>query len=299
MTITELNTTLTEAYSEENLNKITLTLLNLYKEQQFATLKKISELIEDFVQIEITNDGKGFSKLIMLYHPDRGNIHRNAIANLTSKGDYDGLLEFSHILKLLRIDEIAELIDSYEDIDYSPVYTWDWESKAESFNVVSDEPVRENRRKKPQQQKYYSFYDAFKIRTYGHIKKEIPFYYFEDLDEIELAESSINSLEGIEFCKHVIIADLSGNNISELTELWSLSLIEELNLSDNQIGNIDPLSNLINLRELDLSNNQISDISPLYELPKLEMVDLTGNPVQRSQVEELIELGVNVQFDKK
>lgn len=295
MTITELSEKLLDAYSDLNLNKITLTLLNLYKEQQYGSLNKISELIADFVTIEIDENGKGFSKLIMLYHPDRGDSHRKTIAELTAKGDYDGLLEYSHILKLLRVDEIAELIDSYEDIDYSLVYSWDWETKAESYTVITDEPVQERRQKKPQKQRSYSFYDAFRIRIYGNTKTQIPFYYFDDVDEIELSESGIDSLAGIEMCKHAVVVDLSGNQITDLSELWGLALIEELNLSGNQIGLIDTLSNLSNLRQLDLSGNKITDISPLFELGKLEVVNLSGNPLNGSQIEELKELGVEVE----
>jgi Leucine-rich repeat (LRR) protein len=296
MTITELSEKLLDAYSDLNLNKITLTLLTLYKEQQYSSLNKIAELIGDFVTIEIDENGKGFSKLIMKYHPDRGDSHRKTIADLTAKGDYDGLLEQSHILKLLRVDEIAELIDSYEDIDYSPVYSWDWETKAESYTVINEEPARERRQKKPQKQRSYSFYDAFRIRIYGNTKTQIPFYYFDDVDEIELSESGIDSLAGIEMCKHAVVVDLSGNQISDLSELWGLGLIEELNLSGNQIGLIDALSNLSNLRQLDLSGNKISDISPLFELGKLEAVNLSGNPINSSQIEELKELGIEVEL---
>lgn len=296
ITITELSEKLTEAYSDLNLNKITLTLLTFYKEQQYSSLNKIAELIADFTRIEIDENGKGFSKLMMLYHPDKGDLHRKTIADLTAKGDYDGLLEHSHILKLLRVDEIAELIDSYEDIDYSPIYTWDWESKAESFSVFTDEPVREHRKRKSQKQRTYSFYDAFRMRIYGNTKTEIPFYYFDDVDEIELSESAIDSLSGIEMCKHAVVVDLSCNQISDLSELWGLSLIEELNLSENRIELIDTLSNLPNLKQLDLSGNKITDISPLFELAKLESVILSDNPVNGSQVDELRELGVEVEL---
>jgi hypothetical protein len=69
MTIEELKAKLVEAYTDQNLNKITLTLLNLYKEKQFAARNKIAEIIGDFVTIEIAEDGKGFSKLMMLTIP--------------------------------------------------------------------------------------------------------------------------------------------------------------------------------------------------------------------------------------
>jgi hypothetical protein len=295
MTIEELSIKLMEAYSDKSLNNITLTLLSLYKDEQYGSLNKIAEMICDFVAIEISPDGKGFSKLMMLYHPDRGDFHRNTIAKLTYEGNYDALLEYSHILKLIRVDEIAKLIDSYEDIDYSPIYSWDWESKAESFNIVTDKTTKKSRREKPHRQMLYSFYDAFKIRIYGNTKTEIPFYYFDDIDELELSGSSIDNLDGIQFCTHAVVVDLSENQISDLTELWGLSLIEDLNLSGNQIEMIDTLSNLTNLRQLDLSYNRITEISPLFELGKLGSVNLSGNPVNGAQVEELRELGVEVE----
>ena len=287
---------LLDAYSDENLHKIALTLLDLYKEQEFSMLNKVAEMIGEYITIEITPTGKGFSKLMMLYHPDKGDFHRNTIIELALKGDYDELLNYSHILKLIRIDEIAGLLDAYEDIDYSPVYEWDWENKTESFNIITDEKPREKER--PQKQKFYSFYDAFKIRIYGHTKKEIPYYYFEDLEEIEMTESSLNSLDGIEFCKHALVINLSGNQICDLSDLWNLPDIKELNLADNKIQLIDELSNLVNLRELDISNNRISDLSPLYQLTKLETITLTGNPVPPRQIKELEDLGITIYNDK-
>ena len=106
MDIKELQQMLLEAYSTSNLNKISLTLLNLYKTQQYQVLQKISELISDFVTVTIKDDGKGFSKLIMLYHPDRAGYHKGEINRLAVENNFDRLLEYSHILKLERIGEI-------------------------------------------------------------------------------------------------------------------------------------------------------------------------------------------------
>ena len=97
MTIEELQKKLQEAYILKNLNNISLTLINLYKNQQYSILQKIAAIINDFIDIEITADGKGFSKLIMLYHPDRANYYLNEIKKLTEQNNFDGLLEYSHI----------------------------------------------------------------------------------------------------------------------------------------------------------------------------------------------------------
>ena len=136
MTIAELNKELLEAYTVDNLNKISLTLINLFKSKQYSILQKIAEMLSDFVDIEITNDGKGFSRFMMLYHPDRASFHINEINKLTERNNFSDLLNYSHILKLERIEEIASSLNSYEDIDYAPVYDWDFET--EGFSVVYD-----------------------------------------------------------------------------------------------------------------------------------------------------------------
>jgi hypothetical protein len=291
MTIKELQNQLHQAYTAQNLNKLSLRLINLYKSQQYSILRKIAEIIEDFIVIEIQDDGKGFNKFMMLYHPDRAGYHLNEIDRLAKENNFDALLEYSHILKLERIDEIADSIDSFEDIDYQPVYEWDF-SEAGFRTFTDDEKPKEKEKKN----KKCNFYDAIKIREYGHTEIEYPSYYLEDYDEFELSSSYINDLDGVQFCIHARIIDISNNLISDLSYLAELPNIEELNLSDNRIGYIDPLTHLKKLKSVDLSNNGIDDLSPLYHLENLEYVNISGNNVNKSQINELIDLGVTVDY---
>jgi len=291
MTISELSVNLSEAYRLENLNKISVTLINLYKNQQYSVLQKIAELINDFTAIEISPEGKGFNKLIMLYHPDKLTYYQNEIKRRVEKSDFDALLELSHILKLARVEEIATALNSFEDIDYSPLY--DWEMETEGFTIIDDS---RKAKKTKIQRSDYDFYDAIKMRQYGSTDVEFPSWYLEDIDEFELASSDITNLDGIEFCIHAKTMDLSDNRITDISPLFGLSQLEELNLSDNQIQNIDTLSNLTNLKTVNLSNNQIEDISPLFELEFLTYVDLTGNEVDAEQLKQLKESGVEVDY---
>jgi hypothetical protein len=291
MTIKELQQKLQEAYTQRNLNNISLTLINLYKNQQYSILQKIAEIISDSIDIEISADGKGFSKLIKLYHPDGFHYHINEINKLAEQNNYDGLLSHSHILKLGRIEEIANSLNSYEDIDYSPVY--DWDINTEGFSIINDSATLKESKTNPTE---YDFYDAVKIRQYGHTDVEFPSYYLEDIDEFELSSSNINDLDGVQFCIHAKTIDLSDNKISDLTPLIGLAHLEELNISYNRIGNIDALSNLVNLKRVYLSNNCFEDISPLFELDKLEYADLSGNKIGMEQINELIGLGVLVDY---
>jgi len=291
MKIKELQQKLQKAYSVKNLNNISLTLINLYKTRQYSILKKIAEIIRDYEIIEIMDDGKGFSKLMMLYHPDRAGFHINEIKKYAEQNDFDGMLKYSHILKLEHIEEIAVSLDNYEDIDYAPVYEWD--VNADGFSIINDRVRKKNVITK---KRGYTFYEAVKMREYGDIDIEFPPYYLEDFEEFELSSSEINDLDGVQFCIHAKNIDLSDNMISDITPLTGLICIEELNLSDNQIGYIDVLSNLVNLKSVQLSNNYFDDISPLFELDKLEYADLTGNKVIIEEINKLIESGVTVDY---
>lgn len=290
----DLHNRLCEAYSAHNLNKITVTLIRLYKDQQFGTLRQIVEMINESVDIDIDPEAKYFSRLMMLYHPDRGDFHRNEIKRLADNKDHDGLLGYAHILLLGKIDEIAASLANFEDIDYSPVYEWD--INFDGFTVINDKDpdFREKTHNKHSPKKNYTFYDAVKIRQFGNTSIGFPVHYLEDIEEFELSQSGINDLDGVQYCIHAITMDLSGNEINDLSFLWGLIFLEELNIADNRLEDIDSLANLRNLRILNLSNNSVRDISPLLNLTRLEFVDLSGLKVSNSQLSALEELGITI-----
>ncbi|WP_224996228.1 leucine-rich repeat domain-containing protein [Cesiribacter sp. SM1] len=291
MTIGSLQQQLQEAYSIKNLNSISLTLIKLYKHKQFSALQHIANTISEFVDIRITAEGKGFSRLIMLYHPDRANYYSTEISKLAEQNNFSALLKHSHILKLERIEEIAHSLNGHEDIDYSPVYEWD--STTVGYSIIDDSQRVKRAKSKP---KHYNFYDAIKLREYGHTNIEFPSYYLEDIDDFELSSSRIDNLDGVQFCLHAKKIDLSDNQITDLSLLEGLTYVEELNLSDNQVSIIDALASLQNLRMAFLANNQIEDISPLMDLENLSYVDLSGNSVSQDQISKLEALGVTVDY---
>jgi hypothetical protein len=294
MKIKELCNELLEAYSNQNLTRISVTLINLYRNKQFGTLGKITEMISETVSIDIDPEARFFPKLMMLYHPDRGNYHRQEIGRLAAENNKGGLDSYTHIFALSRIEEISSLIASYEDIDYSPVYEWDIHS--EGFIIINDEGKsrQEKNYSKHKRHSGTSFYCAVKLRMYGSSRIELPPHYLEDIDEFELSQSGIDDLDGVQYCTHAVIMDLSYNQIEDISLLWGLAMLEEINLSDNRIADIDTLSNLKNIRTLYLAGNLIRDISPLLFMEKLEYLDISGIKVPADQVKKLTELGVTV-----
>lgn len=283
MKIKELYNDLIEAYSHKNLNIITGKLIILHKNKNYVKIREIANRISKYVTIDDEKDTKCFSKLIMLYHPDKGEQLRKTIQIFYELNDYSNLKKHSHILLLRDIDNISSVrID--ENIDYNPEYTWDTNT---GFSYVNsdDENYLEDEFETVDYER--SFYNMIKIREYGNVDIEFPSYYLEDFEEFELANSGLESLDGVEYCIHVKNLDVSNNSISNIDSLWDLENLEELYLANNQIGYIDSLSNLNNLKILDLSDNQIDDISPLFALEHLEYVNLIGNPILKSEIDLL------------
>jgi internalin A len=77
--------------------------------------------------------------------------------------------------------------------------------------------------------------------------------------------------------------NLSFNNISDVTPIEDLVLLEKLWLNRNHILIIDPLKNLKKLKTLGLFHNEIINdkraIEVLEELPNLRDLSIDGNPV--------------------
>lgn len=295
-TTEELKIRLLEAWSESNLNKIARNLIRLYQEKQFEKLNVISGMISEWIEIVIEPDGKGFAKIISLYHPDRGDYYRNQISTAAHLQDVQVLSRFEHIFVIQDIEEIAANIECCDDIDYHPEYAWD--IKDSGFSYFDCDQKRPSAKSRKAACKGYTFYEAVKIRHYGNTKIELPSCYLEEMDEIELSESAINDLDGVEYCIYTVILDLSFNRITDISPLENLDRLQELNLANNLIADIGALTNLRHLQSVDLSNNSIDDVSPLFEIDKLEYADLSGNKIPQRQITELREMGVTVDYEK-
>lgn len=292
MDIKELYHDLVKAYSNENLNVITGKLIVLYKNRNYRKIREMANRISEYVSIDEEKDARCFSRLVMLYHPDRGEQFRREIKKLYGQNDYAALRKHSHILLMDDIDSIVVTkID--EDIDYHPEYAWDV-NPDEGFGFEDADEENQETFESDSVDYERSFYNLVKMREYGRVNIEFPFYYLEDFEEFEMAYSGLETLDGVEYCIHAKILDVSNNSISDIENLWNLKSLEELYLANNEIGYIDILSNLVNLKVVDLSGNQIDDVSPLLELENLEYVNLIGNPVPKNQIDLLEAKGMIV-----
>ena len=125
-----------------------------------------------------------------------------------------------------------------------------------------------------------------------------------ELTRLEVRDSNISDLTGLQDATQLTELYLKRNEISDVSPLARLTRLRRLRLEDNEISNIQPLTGLTRLEELylgdnqinnaevrrltklkqlrwlSLYNNQISNITPLAKLTKLEKLRLSNNKIR-------------------
>jgi len=108
-----------------------------------------------------------------------------------------------------------------------------------------------------------------------------------DTMELNLFDNQISDLTPLQSLPLLEELHIGLNQISDITPLQTLTNLSQLNISGNQISDITPLQSLTNLTWLNIRSNQISDVTPLLSLTLLEELHLENNPITRSQIDEL------------
>ena len=86
---------------------------------------------------------------------------------------------------------------------------------------------------------------------------------------LDLSNSNMTSLDGIEMFKNTYDFNISNNHIKDLTPLTHLTNISSLDASNNEITDISALANMKTsfMYNINLSNNKIKDVSALNNVP--------------------------------
>lgn len=120
------------------------------------------------------------------------------------------------------------------------------------------------------------------------------------VEVLDLSNSGLTSIKGIEVFDNISEIDLSNNNISYISELKELNNLYSLDLSYNKIEDVSVLKNHNNLRILNLENNvdvkgygkistlydlnlkdcNINNLESLDKLEALETLNLSGNNIK-------------------
>ncbi len=293
MEIGELYSNLKKAYSDKNLGLVSGRIIGLFRDKKYDALRALQKVVNEYTPCEEEKINKVFSRLIMLYHPDRLSQNLKQLEKAYKDGDFETLYSMSHILTVQNLEpEHAVLSSVLTDEDLAEEFGWDESADGYSYFMAGEELEQEMEDNSELDSR--SFISVLKRRVYGNLNVDFPMYLLEDLEEIEMADYELEDLDGISSCHYARAVDLSNNNLTDITELGELRQVERLYLSNNQIGLIDSLYNLSVLQVLDISYNDVDDISPLFELSHLSYLNVMGNRVPAWQLEKLQLQGVTL-----
>lgn len=275
---TELFDKLKAAYNTETLNRISTHLISAYKNKKYRFLRNLAEKLKWQVEFRHKKINRIFSRLMMLYHPDRTEYYQSRIKDYFQNSDKMRLYSLSHIFHVIEIID-KEQQDSMQSLSVT----------TDDERNVSDIDVNELEQR--------DFFSAIKHLEYGNVDVPLEYHHLEEIDgDLDVSSYNIDDLTGVEYCRNITSLDLSCNNISDLSKLADLTDLEELFLSQNCISDLSPIGHLKHLACLDISDNLVTDISVLNELPDLEYVNLSGNSIPREQYNILQDRGVLIVF---
>jgi len=286
---------LREAYTPENLGLISGRIIDLFRGQKYDALRAVQKVVNEYTPCNEEKINRVFSRLIMLYHPDRLGQSLARLDAAYQKADFEALYTMSHILTVQNMEPEQVVVSSIlSDEDLAEEFGWDADGDGYSYFMAGEEEQMEHDGMEDYDGP--SFLTALKRRVYGNLNVDFPMYLLEDLEEIEMADYELEYLDGIDACRHARAVDLSNNNLTDISDLAYLRQVERLYLANNHVSLIDALSNLRVLQVLDLSFNDVDDLSPLFELSHLSYLNVMGNRVPAWQLETLQLKGVSVVY---
>ncbi|MDF1576214.1 MAG: hypothetical protein P1P86_13580 [Bacteroidales bacterium] len=289
----ELYNNLKKAYTAENLGLVSGRIIGLFRDKKYDALRAMQRVVNEYTPCQEEKISKIFSRLIMLYHPDRLSQNLEQLEKARNSEDFEALYSMSHILTVQNLEPGHVILSSViTDEDLAEEFGWDDSADGYSYFMAGEEFEGEEDEDSGMDPR--SFVSVLKRRVYGNLNVDFPMYLLEDMEEIEMADYELEDLDGISACHYARAVDLSNNNLTDITELGELRQVERLYLSNNQIGLIDALYNLTVLQVLDISYNDVDDLSPLFELSHLTYLNVMGNRIPAWQLEKLQLQGVSI-----
>ncbi|NOR33377.1 MAG: hypothetical protein GQ579_01720, partial [Bacteroidales bacterium] len=268
-------------------------IIDLFRDHKYDALRAIQKVVNEYTPCDEEKINKVFSRLIMLYHPDRLGQSLARLEEAYQAGDFESLYTMSHILTVQNLEPDHVLVSSIiTDEDLAEEFGWDNSADGYSYFMAGEEAEEELEEEGDYAGR--SFLTALKRRVYGNLNVDFPMYLLEELEEIEMADYELEFLDGIDACRYARAVDLSNNNLTDISDLGQLHQVERLYLSNNHVGLIDALSNLTVLQVLDISFNDVDDLSPLFDLSYLSYLNVMGNRIPSWQLERLQLKGVTI-----
>ncbi len=277
-TSTPLPGGLSRAFVADRLKAITIELIAAHRQGRQVVLDQYALKAGLWSGPPAARPPRVFMKLIQIFHPDRLESLLERVAALQSAGDTAALeLLLSRLSPLARTGTSAEFV--------AEAYAWETAPGDFGFGESAwkdhDDGARLRRERLARKQATINIVEAMRREHFGNLDLDLTRHDLEEMEgELELVDLAIESLSGVQLCRHLTGLNLAANRIHDLQPLRKLRRLKWLDLSGNDIEDADPLDDLVHLEELDLSDNDIDDIGFLENLGHLHLVNLSGNPIR-------------------
>lgn len=290
--IKEIYREIKEKLTAERLKKITVDIINSYKNKNYYQLRRYASIATGGSE---ESNSKTFAVLIKQYHPDKLSFILKQVEETYRSGNYDGL-------RGIKEKYIFEIESHVHVPEYAAEHREEYAFDRSDFgygekNIYEDDEYGETGL--DFQEESGGFLDAVRKMIFGGLENNFTEADLYKIDgTLDLSDYDISDLSGIENCIYLEELNLSDNSIEKIGKMSALAELKTLYISGNQIENIDVLGGLVKLKEIDISFNNIGDISALEHLPGLEYVNIIGNPIRDySVINHLIGRGVIVVFE--
>jgi Leucine-rich repeat (LRR) protein len=202
-------------------------------------------------------------------------------------------LSFKNLPQLLRLNDSIKSNDDFGVRDYY------WSSRGTyfyNFKTALDNKLfrfmKEMRGAEWQswcKEKSRTLNDILAIHEKGEIKKMdlsqcgcaysiLPIKEFNKLEELDLSQNFIDSIENLAFFPRLKKLSLNNCGLDTISKFPFMKELTQLNISNNRPVEVASLKNAPKLAELDLSSCSLSSVA-LPDLPQLKKLDLSGNPL--------------------
>ncbi len=282
--------------TEKKLKEISVDVIGRYKAKDLNSLLRYADILE--FDASGMNISRLFARVIQNYHPDKTALILSSIEENFKAEKIDELIRLQRVYTFSK-SKLSPVSKKY-DIDVEETYSY----SEDYFGYSEKETPGDDRTEEFEFEDIYDdinpceygFLEAINKMVFGGIDDSITAHDLNNIEgELDLSDSDIFDLKGVEQCRNITILNLSGNHIEKIDRLSGLEMLECLYLSDNDIESIACIADLQNLKELDISFNNIEDISVLLKLGDLIYVNLIENPVKDKKIiQELEERGVIV-----
>lgn len=277
--------------TEKKLKDISVDVINRYKSKDIDALLRFAGILE--FDASGMNISRLFARVIQHYHPDKTSLILGTIEEYYKEKKLTELLRLKRIYIFSKIKSLP--VNKKYDIDIEETYSYSEEyfgkrEETPDFDIKDDFDFNDHIDNEPDPHQY-GFIEAVNNMFFGGMEDSITPEDLHNMEgELDLSDSEIFDLKGVEQCRNITILNLSGNLVDKVDRLAGLEMLECLYLSENDIESIDCLSGLKNLKELDISFNNIENINVLLELDELIYVNIMENPVKNKDIIKMLEL---------